>query len=264
MKIQSILILIILILGSKAKAQITLGKYDTDENKRTEVHEDKDPHRFVCHLSVRRTFGTFPSTGFLISENVIITSGHTAGEWRKLFKNNIKEVTITLFEHFTIENEYKFIKEVTLKKGDLKGYGAHPEYHGKDMKSRPFDYGYFKLPPNTLPPSTTTGYFQLKEYEQAIVGADSLFITGYPGDKNEKKEGSLWLKGDALSTITVSDSFIAYGIFTFEGDSGAPIWLKSNNNFFVVGIHNTGFKTCNGGTKVTKDVITTIEGWIKK
>jgi len=58
---------------------------------RREVESDASPYKYVCHIIVTRRFSTDPSTAFLVSPTMLLTAGHSAGEWRKIGTNKIKK-----------------------------------------------------------------------------------------------------------------------------------------------------------------------------
>ncbi|MBL6448517.1 trypsin-like serine protease [Fulvivirga sp. 29W222] len=239
---------------------IQYGNYNMDKNARYEVVKDEEPFRYICHLVVHRRWGgPFPSTGFLVSDNVILTAGHSVGEYRKIFPNRIQSVEIKLFEYFKDTTDYRCALSVKLDRSEIEQIESHSQFKGK--KSRLFDYGYIKLKTDILG-KVAGGHFDLAEYESTGSASDDVFITGYPADLQAIKEGSLWNKGSKKECVTTSENYLTYGIYTHKGDSGAPVWMKVNDKYYVVGIHNTGYKTCNGGTKVTEDVIDYVKGII--
>lgn len=246
---------------SISMAQVEIGDCKINDDLRTEVIEYKNPYRYICHLIVNRTFGTYPSTGFLVSKDVILTAGHTLGEVPKvrirklgIIKNKIKSIEILLFEFFEGERTYRYSARLKLYRKDVDAVWTHPEYKGKGEKGIVLDYGYIKLKSDTLYKSTN-GYFELARYEDKVVDTTKISITGYPYDMQRIKERSLWTKSDTATNITASSNYLTYSISTKYGDSGAPIWIEEKGHHYVVGIHNTGFTTCNGGTMVNDDVI---------
>lgn len=229
---------------------------------RREVVSDALPYRYICHIIVKRNFSTDPSTAFLVSPTMLLTAGHSAGEWRRVGTNKIKYVRILLFEHFENGNASKELADITFYRKDLR-FGAHPKFCGNDCPE--FDYGFFKLPSDTLF-KLTGGHFLIGNYDKLKPSIDSLFITGYPSDKQAIKDGSLWNKGDKIQNISDTSDYLSYGIYTETGDSGAPIWAHYNGKYYVVGIHNRGpenadFPNCNGGRKINDETIKLIEQW---
>ncbi len=58
-------------------------------------------------------------------------------------------------------------------------------------------------------------------------------------------------------------------MFTCTGDSGAPLWLKDNNDFFIIGIHHGGGKdgkfydNSNISVKINDQIVNWINSIIK-
>ncbi len=240
---------------------------------RHEVHSGDTPaYRYICHITVERKFGTFPSTAFFISRDVLLTAGHSAGEWShwKVSKNPVRSVTITLFEHYDDDHNYAPIATKTYTRSQLKKFGAHPNYKGK-KGDRIYDYGYFKLPDDSLY-SLIKGSFILPDTlilgdttVRSKMANEKIYMAGYPASKQDTTEGSLWAKTDALKNISASATYLSCCLRTEEGDSGAPIWYKdTDGHYILIGIHNTGYDDFNGGVRVfNKETLETIKGWVK-
>lgn len=257
---KSLVTLFLFLSATYGFGQVVYGDYKLDPENRTEVVDNEKPYQYVCHLFVKRRWGgAFPSTGFYIGENKIVTAGHSVGEYRPILKNKIRSVEIRLFEYFDDEKDYRVTARMSIPRSEIEVIKAHPKFKGKGMKSRVYDYGVIKLKSDTLSKVLNDSYV-IGEFNDFGNPDDEIHITGYPGDRQWIKEGSLWDKHDLKKNITDSKNYLTYGIYTYKGDSGAPIWLEKNGKFYVIGIHNTGYTTCNGGVKVNQEVLDFING----
>ena len=193
---------------------------------------------------------------------MLLTAGHSAGEWRKIGTNKIQSVRVILFVHYEDSGTQKELADITYYRNQLK-FGSHPNFCGN--KCPESDYGYFKLPTDTLY-KLTGGHFLIENYDSLKSKIDSVFITGYPSDKQEIKDGSLWNKGDKIQNVFDSKNYLSHNLYTETGDSGAPIWTYYNGKYYVIGIHNRGPENsdhpkCNGGRKINAEAIRIIEQW---
>lgn len=257
---KKIFVAILVICSMDAFSQVKFTQYELDSTNRTEVITNEKPHNYICHLFVKRRWGgLFPSTGSYIGDNKIITAGHSVSEHRNIFKNKIQYIEIYLFEYFENKRDYHVTACLKIPRSEISVVKAHPNFKGKGMKSRIYDYGVIKLNSDTLS-QILNDSFILGKFTDFGNSTDLIHITGYPGDKQLVKEGSLWDKSDEKKNITTSTNYLTYGIYTFKGDSGAPIWVRVNNEYYVVGIHNTGYKNCNGGVMITDEVIEFLNG----
>ena len=232
-----LLIIVSLSINNQSYSQINYGNYTSNPNNRSEVINDSKPCRYICHIIVNRRHTINPSTAFLVSP-----------------------VQILLFEYYENGINKKLLADISYNRDQLK-FGSHPDYCGNGCPE--YDFGFIKLPTDTLY-RITGGYFVVSEFDSLKNKVDSLYITGYPKDKQKMKDGSLWTKGDKAINVTSSPDYLTYGIYTEEGDSGAPIWAFYNDVYYVVGIHNKGFNTCNGGRKINQLAKHLIESWDKQ
>ena len=62
-----------------------------------------------------------------------------------------------------------------------------------------------------------------------------LEIAGYPGDKEESNNKSMWKAKDKPNDL--NDNFVYYKIPTSRGQSGSPIIKEKDGKYYIVGIH---------------------------
>jgi V8-like Glu-specific endopeptidase len=192
----------------------------------------------------------YNATASLISANVLIGAGHS---FRERFFSKIKSLTIYVGRHKENEKDtWLFAK--TYKRKELKI--TIPMLFQK--RSDPdYDYAYVSLPENI-----SRSFFKLTEFEKIRYNTDSIFISGYPGDKGNKE---LWKKGELPDNIFNNEEILLYSIYTYVADSGAPLWCKIDNDFFIVGVHGTGNYhngSCNASAKLTQKRILELQKFI--
>jgi len=79
--------------------------------------------------------------------------------------------------------------------------------------------------------------------DPGIKPTDSAHLTGYPCDKGSFASGvpdTLMEKRTLIGDLHIAPSIIAYHMFTCTGDSGAPLWIEKNGQFYIVGVHHGG------------------------
>ncbi|GAB2656831.1 hypothetical protein GCM10027036_07870 [Flavihumibacter cheonanensis] len=139
---------------------------------------------------------------------------------------------------------------------------THPAYKG--ISTRRSDFGIIILPDDSIF-KQVGGFLDIDDYDQVKHEIDTLMISGYPGDKDY---GTQWT--EMTEKINDKNGMIIYGLYTHTGLSGAPILYKRKmqNQYFVVGIHNTGSLNgtthCNAATKIDNDIENLITDWIFK
>lgn len=113
------------------------------------------------------------------------------------------------------------------------------------------DYGAVLLPDTTL-----VGNFGYASLTDGELGNVLVNVYGYPGDK---PDGTLW--GNYRQLVGVTEEEIYYNISTYEGESGAPVFIKEGDHRTVVGIHNYGGPSSNWASRITDQVFDNIDGW---
>jgi V8-like Glu-specific endopeptidase len=117
------------------------------------------------------------------------------------------------------------------------------------------DYGAVILPrPVALP-----NHFDFRPLTNDDLKAILVNVFGYPG---EKARGTMW--GHWGQVTDVRPQRLRYLVSTSPGQSGCPVWVKSGQQRYVVGIHNYAGEdgTGNFGTRVTQEVWNNICAWL--
>jgi glutamyl endopeptidase len=111
-----------------------------------------------------------------------------------------------------------------------------------------------------LPPSflhgEENGFFGIVSLPSPDLLNLNVNLSGYPGDKNT---GTQWFAARNITLATPRT--IGYNIDNFGGQSGAPVWAKSNGSRYVVGIHTNGSTSGNSATRIVEKVYQNIVAW---
>ena len=216
------------------------------ENKRENIENGKEietPYNGIFHLKVTRAFfSTNVSTASFIKNYLVITANH----------NVMYSPLITKIEFFI---NGKWIK---IKKKDLKIF----HYHNGLFHKRRKDIALIKIENLDILRKIEHTNFNPQIYEEVKGKGNLTFhLTGFPCDKPnilvDKKTSSSALSMDSTNKIIGYEE-----LYTCTGDSGAPLWFKSNDKYYLISIHHGGNdigafgnKTINIGVKITSDVL---------
>ncbi len=202
------------------------------------------PWRAICGLKLTAADGTrWIGTGWLVSPRTIITAGHCV----------------------FMKNQGGWIRSAEVIPGLNNALRPFGSFVGTSLRSvkgwtqdgkREFDYGAIILPPSSRP-GDKTGYFGYAVRDDSYLGASTLNLSGYPGDKNNGNEQ--WFM--SMRPKSLSSRVITYNIDTMGGQSGAPVWVKVGTQRYCVGIHTNGHLSGNSATRIVKPVFDNIKNW---
>lgn len=221
------------------------------ESNRIEIQNIQPPNNFICHIVVHRRKDWNATVSF-VSKNVIVGAGHSFNEG--FFHTKIRGITIYVGQRNENGTNTWDLKKA-FKRNELNIFIPR-EFK---MKSNPtYDFAFVALPENIV-----DDFYKLDMYENIKNNIDSIYINGYPGDKGDT---ALWTKKCNKNDVDFTEPLVyKYSLYTFTGDSGAPIWTKDENNIYLIGIHGTGkYKngSCNAGIKFTDNRIVNLRTFI--
>lgn len=205
--------------GEEISPNIIIGNDDT-RNQITDT--TIPPYRSICLVEVRWADGsTSRGTGCLIGPDVVLTSAHV--------------VYNAAYGKPEFINVYPGLNGSNLVFGQLITKRVYVT--DQWMKTRPMsdDWALLKLQDLNGNPTTVgnvTGYLGLDCIPTGNLDDDTVFVTGYPGDKAEGLSYTLWKSVGKITTTT--DTMLYYNCYATEGESGAPVTNSSNK---IVGIH---------------------------
>ena len=200
------------------------------------------PWRTICKLLITYTNGTkVVGTGWMSGPRTVITAGHN------------------VYSHSDGNVWAKRIVVIPGKDSGNNPFGYQNSFVFRSVEAwvtdeeASSDYGAIILPDTTL--STKTSWLQFQALKSSNLKNLRVKNGGYPTDKSY---GSLWFDRGVINKVTASQ--IIYGIDTYEGSSGSPIFYQNDKGIFVVGIHNYG--VCfNKATRINTDVFKTLTEW---
>jgi V8-like Glu-specific endopeptidase len=120
-----------------------------------------------------------------------------------------------------------------------------------------YDSGLITLPSDDL--GNQVGWFTYQAATQAMVGSTAN-LSGYPGDKGATTQWE-----DSGQVKDLSAASISYDIYTYAGDSGAPVWLFDGTISRVIADHTQGWQSLvcysiyNCGSPITSTTVTGLE-----
>jgi V8-like Glu-specific endopeptidase len=209
----------LLYLAAPLQAQ-TVGP---DPSKRYQVFGTHEPDSCICRITVFKKTVGYHATGFLVSGNVLVSAGHV---FRETLFSRIKKVTINIGRH-NGDGSNQWLFTGTYRRNQLRILKGHA-FAGRKIPDH--DYTFV-----ALPEVVSSSFFQTGEFAPLRSIIDSLFITGFPEDKGNAE---LWQKGDRAENITEKSRLLLYSIYTWQADSGAPVWCRYGNRYYAVGIHS--------------------------
>lgn len=202
------------------------------------------PWRHMCALRITFPSGaTYRGSGFFIGPRTVATAGHcvylrSQGGWARQ------------------------VEVIPGANGEAKPFGTAIATNFRSVSGwvshqRPeSDYGCIVLPEGSFKGGSTVGNIGLASFEASTLLAKTAVLAGYPGDK---PFAEFWGMGCRIKRVT--DKTLIYDIDTMGGQSGSPVYIKINNQRYVVGIHNYGSLSGNSATRITRPIFQLMKKW---
>lgn len=241
--------IIILYLIQPIKSQ-SISKLDTIINTKIE------PFSQVCYQEIYRVRKgplknrPYQSTGFLIAPNIILTAAHNlySDKWTKV--TNIK-----IFPG-RYNNEYSYDSiEISGEKLCQYSIKWHPKFYWNKVD---YDFGIIIIPDSIIKKAKnwpSKSCFVLDTAFQLKKG-DTINVAGFPASHGYN--GSLMTFETQLCG-DVKNKSLAHEFDTQTGNSGSPIWVESNGQKKIVGVHTYAL----AGTKIDTEYVKLILNWIQ-
>jgi glutamyl endopeptidase len=205
------------------------------------------PWRAICRLDIAASDGArLSGTGWMASPRLLVTAGHC------------------LFDR----DRGGWASEVEIHTG-LPGAGVVTARRFLGTRGwvrdgeRSYDYGGIILPlvEGQAAVGDQTGFFGVKSASSASLSSSKVNLAGFPiTPPDDQRFGTLWWHSQAIHDPR--RRLLLYSIDTDEGQSGAPLWIRSGSSRQVVGIHVSARSGVNAGVRVTNEVISTLRDWI--
>jgi V8-like Glu-specific endopeptidase len=112
-----------------------------------------------------------------------------------------------------------------------------------------------------------TGYFGIYDSSKDRLEGMTANLYGYPGNmpRHDRYENCLWGMEVSFNIDNKSD-IIDHNIDTSRGQSGSPIYIEENGNYYIFGVHvreANSIIASNQAVFLNNDRIRRIKGWIK-
>lgn len=246
------------------KIQKYSGSTQTFQNEKMLIkHKDrrkkvqnpsKFPHSPKGVIETTFTKGTYLASGVMIYPMIVLTAAHN------VYNRHTKEYA-------------KKLKFIPGKNNDSAKFGVYnvldfffpDEYKENEIE----DYAILVIDrgEREFCPGIYTGYFGLKIVKSfEDVKGDEVSVHGYPGDKCFGSKHEMWGMEIRVGegNFEIGNGVARYEIDTFCGQSGSGLVLKSENDYYVFGVHVRGRKEHNEATLITEKRLRNIKQWIVK
>jgi glutamyl endopeptidase len=221
---------------------------------------DFSPWRMICSLLILGQGGKAAiGTGWFAGPKTLITAGHCVydlaflGGWAK-------EIRI-----FPGRNG---VRELFPKLSSKRFSTTDRWFSAKDPD---FDYAAIHRGDDALQVTNVTGWFSTTVRNDAALLGQRVNVSGYPGDKgfNELQGTEQWFHAKQILHVTPLRIF--YDVDTMGGQSGAPVWLDTDEGPQVVGVHAYGIGgavqlgiTANSAPRISEAVLNVFKEWLVK
>ena len=193
------------------------------------------PWRMICWLELEFPKGKTVGTGWFAGPRTVITAGHCV-HYRD-FGGWAKKVKIVPARDRDESPKFGVAESEDFESNDEWLAYENPEY----------DFGCIFL---KEPLGERTGSFSMGVFPDETLIKYGVNIAGYP----KSKDGMPAVKGDHLfhhqnKIRGVSPMRLFYDVDTSAGQSGAPVWIHSDDQAkpIVIGIHANGLRSSEGG-----------------
>jgi V8-like Glu-specific endopeptidase len=186
---------------------------------------EQAPYNGIVHIG--KNNGEDWGTGSFISDSVLITARHVALGLRNL--ELIQYTATGIHDIYFRSSEYEVIYD-RAHRHSINHEVALIRFKDKS-KIKPLVHTIFLL----------RNYMELWPSIQSDV-----YLTGYPFDKADANQNRKPFVVDTLAdkhivkdSLQFSDdhTMVGYPLYTCSGDSGAPLWVRIGNSYYIIGIH---------------------------
>lgn len=184
----------------------------------------KYPYTAIARLTMtyEGVSGVAYGTGFLVGGNVLATAGHCLID---VDRNGVKHKLTSL----KVEFGYSYSRGTAYL--TLNGWDALIYYGDYQTPNPATDYGFVILKQNV---ATTVGQFGI---QTSVSNNQSVFITGYPGDKDSQCRKMYIGEGNVTE---VNVDYIKHNVDTYSGQSGSPVYSMGTDGPYATAIHYGG------------------------
>ncbi len=175
---------------------------------------------------------SFNSTSFFIDKNFLLTSAHNV-------VRTYRNVNWLIIAPSRIYKTYHYGK-FSFKTENSMNFKIYPDY---DMRNKPmrslYDIALIYVPDsiiNNNPNFTFQNSLPLLEDISSLAIGEEVYCAGYPASGKHKNRYRMTLD---KSTITdINEHRFTHSLNTATGNSGSPIMVKRDNQFYVIGVNS--------------------------
>jgi V8-like Glu-specific endopeptidase len=223
--------------GSFQPSEVVFG---TDDRVRVDDITG-EPWRRICSLRIGGPSGElFAGTGWILGRYTVATAGHCVylrelASWASYVDVRIEQAN--------------GVPRRILRSRNLKSTSNWIENVGPQ-----YDLGLIIL---DEPLGDELGSFAFGTFSNAELVGTATTVCGYPADRDHGRNQYR----DTRQILAVDPYALRYRIDTFEGQSGAPVWLDVNGTPVVVGVHVSGALGTNAAVRINDDVRELLRSW---
>lgn len=212
------------------------------------------PWRKICDLLITTIDGTrHTGTAWFISPRTLVTAGHCISVFRPGTPMHGKARSILVMPARNGETSagQSLFGWAEVPRENLR---VHPRWENNGDIN--FDYGVIILPATARAIGGDVGHFGYGHYRDQDLDESEPTLSGYPDDV---VDGTQWFEINPIKELTATRVF--YDIFTFSGQSGSPVFFRSNNRDIACAIHTFGDFPLNSGVRINPQVIAQLNAW---
>ena len=194
--------------------------------------------RDVCHLQVQRRKSARTGSGVLIEGRYLITAAHNVADVNPF--NRVRQIDVRC----GVTNAMDAPVDVSIQADELGAKRFVPAYRGwafRTSERTKHDYAFLDLGTEL----TSEGSFVLGRLEQCDTVNGGLILAGYPGGDTRiaggyKDDGYKLYQGEGLYRGMANAFVFSFGLNTFTGNSGGPIWCDAGGQETLIGVLVSG------------------------
>jgi glutamyl endopeptidase len=258
------------------------------------------PFRAVCRLIITARDNTrWYGTGFLVAPRTVITAGHCVflhehGGWAKSIEvipglnkesrphgSAVARIFKTVVGWTKGKNRNQDYAAIILPQrsrlGDSTGTFGFAVMQDEMLNTATLNLADYPIIQHTRQAfrklqqqqgvfaGQYSGEFQQSEGQEGLQEQEGQLQQFEEQGPSRLKQGLLGLSNQlwftALHVRSVSTNQIRYDQAIKRGQSGAPVWIKTGNNRYVVGIHSSSYLTGFAAIRITQAVFNNLSNW---
>lgn len=176
--------------------------------------------------------GSFNSTSFFINQNFLLTSAHNV-------VRTYRNVNWLVIAPSRVGKNYHYGK-FSMRTENSKNFRIYPDY---DMQNKPmrslYDIALIYIPDNIIENNPNFSYrnsLAILDNISSLEIGEEVYCAGYPASEQHKNRYRMTL--DKSNITEIKEHSFVHNLNTATGNSGSPIMVKRNNQFYVIGVNS--------------------------